>query len=93
MDTHFLAGLRAKTYCFYGHEIVFRAKNNCRHEIQNRILPIKKDVHGLWLFFQTWTNITKTGTKFAIFVKKRTHPEDDTTPIKLTLEENDSAAG
>ena len=81
----FLAGLRAKNYCFSG--------IHCLHEIQNRILPINREVHGLWLFFQTWTNITKTGTKFAIFVKKRTHPEDDTTPIKLTLEENDSAAG
>ena len=60
METHFLAGLRANNYCF--------SAIHCRHEIQNRILPIKRDVHGLWLFFQTWTNITKTGTKFAIFV-------------------------
>ena len=70
----FLTGLRAKRNCF--------SALHCQHEFQNRILPTMKDVHGLWFFVQTWTNIAETGTKFAVFVlKKRTHREDDTSSI------------
>ena len=80
----FLSGLRAKN---------FFSAINCRQECQNRILPIKKDVPGLWMSFKAWTNITKTGTKFVIFVWKM-HPSRRWYYFtRLMMEENDSAAG
>ena len=82
----FLSRLRAKNFCF--------SAIHCQKEIQNRILPMKRDVHGLWLIFQNWTNTNKTGTNFAIFVLKKTHPSRGWYYFnKLMMGENDSAAG
>ena len=81
----FLSGLPAKIFFF--------SAIHCQQECQNRILPIKKDVLGLWLSLQTWTKITKNGSQFAIFVWKTHQSRRSYYFNKLMVEENDSAAG
>ena len=86
MDNHFFSWTSSKKSLFFGDTLSAwnRKQDSTYKEGRSWALIASPNLN----------NITKTGTKFAIFVFKKTHPSRGCYYfINLVMEENNSAAG